>query len=67
MTYAELSTFGRLRKVYRCGPYSMFTRLVQDWGDRLSVEEVGGAGGGLSVEEVGRAGGGAECGRGGRG
>ena len=24
MTYAELSLFGRLRKIMRCGPVSMF-------------------------------------------
>ena len=40
MTYAALSVFGRLRKVYRCGPYSMFLKLVHMWGDRLSPAEV---------------------------
>lgn len=24
MTYEELSVYGRLRKIYRCGPVSMF-------------------------------------------
>lgn len=28
MTYDELSVFGRLRKVAKCGPYSMFLKLV---------------------------------------
>lgn len=40
MTYAELSVFGRLRKVHRCGPYSMFTKLVHMWVDKYSVMEV---------------------------
>ena len=31
MTYDELSMFGRLRKISRCGPYSMFCKLVQTW------------------------------------
>ncbi|MDE0298822.1 MAG: NAD(+) synthase [Candidatus Poribacteria bacterium] len=31
MTYAELSRFGRLRKIHRCGPVSMFERLVHEW------------------------------------
>ena len=40
MTYEELSVFGRLRKVYRCGPYSMFTKLVHMWKDKCTVLEV---------------------------
>ena len=31
MTYAELSRFGRLRKIHRCGPVSMFEKLVHEW------------------------------------
>ena len=31
MTYAELSHFGRLRKVARCGPVSMFQNLLSAW------------------------------------
>lgn len=31
MTYDELSVFGRLRKVYMCGPLSMFTKLLHMW------------------------------------
>lgn len=31
MTYAELSRFGRLRQVERCGPLSMFEQLVHEW------------------------------------
>ncbi|KOS20618.1 Glutamine-dependent NAD(+) synthetase [Escovopsis weberi] len=32
MTYKELSRFGTLRKVYHLGPYSMFLRLLEEWG-----------------------------------
>lgn len=31
MTYAELSRFGQLRKMKRCGPVSMFEKLVEEW------------------------------------
>ena len=31
MTYAELSRFGKLRKIHRCGPLSMFEKLVHEW------------------------------------
>lgn len=41
MTYDELSVFGRLRKVEKCGPYSMFTKLVHEWGSFLSPVQVG--------------------------
>ncbi|KAJ3127900.1 glutamine-dependent NAD(+) synthetase [Nowakowskiella sp. JEL0407] len=43
MSYSELSTYGTLRKVKMCGPFSMFTKLVGDWGGgerKLSVKEV---------------------------
>jgi len=40
MTYDELSVFGRLRKVEKCGPYSMFTKLVHEWGSFLSPPQV---------------------------
>jgi hypothetical protein len=40
MTYDELSVFGRLRKVEKCGPYSMFTKLMHVWGDRISPLQV---------------------------
>jgi len=39
MTYAELSKFGILRKVYRCGAVSMFEKLVYEW-SHLSPTEV---------------------------
>ncbi|KAG9128255.1 glutamine-dependent NAD(+) synthetase [Ceratobasidium sp. 392] len=40
MTYDELSVFGRLRKVEKCGPYSMFCKLVQEWGSILSPTQI---------------------------
>ncbi len=40
MTYDELSVFGRLRKVEKRGPYSMFTKLVHEWGHFLSPTQV---------------------------
>ncbi|KAK3126853.1 hypothetical protein QOZ80_7AG0563980 [Eleusine coracana subsp. coracana] len=40
MTYEELSTYGRLRKIFRCGPVSMFQNLCHRWCGRLSPSEV---------------------------
>jgi NAD+ synthase (glutamine-hydrolysing) len=40
MTYDELSTFGRLRMYNRCGPYSMFCKLVSTWHDKCTPAEV---------------------------
>ena len=40
MTYDELSVFGRLRKIEKCGPYSMFTKLVREWGSVFSPVQV---------------------------
>ena len=40
MTYDELSIFGRLRKVEKCGPYAMFTKLVHEWGNKFSPVQV---------------------------
>lgn len=31
MTYAELSSFGKLRKVDKCGPEAMFVKLYHEW------------------------------------
>lgn len=31
MSYDELSVFGRLRKINKCGPYSMFLNLLHEW------------------------------------
>ncbi|KAL6897338.1 hypothetical protein ACP4OV_007034 [Aristida adscensionis] len=40
MTYEELSIYGRLRKIFRCGPVSMFQNLCHRWCSRLSPSEV---------------------------
>ncbi|EPY50013.1 glutamine-dependent NAD synthetase [Schizosaccharomyces cryophilus OY26] len=40
MTYPELSMFGRLRKIAKCGPFSMFNELIHKWGDHLSPTEI---------------------------
>jgi len=40
MTYDELSVLGRLRKIEKCGPYSMFTKLVREWGSVFSPIQV---------------------------
>lgn len=40
LTYEELSVFGRLRRVYRCGPYSMFCKLIHMWKDKYTIEQV---------------------------
>lgn len=38
LTYEELSLFGQLRKDYRCGPYSMFHKLVSIWKDKKTSD-----------------------------
>lgn len=40
MTYEELSVFGRLRKIEKCGPYSAFTKLIHEWSQRFSPLQV---------------------------
>ncbi|TDG39003.1 hypothetical protein AWZ03_014575 [Drosophila navojoa] len=40
MSYSELSEYGRLRKQFFCGPYSMFCRLVSTWKSDLTPKEV---------------------------
>ncbi|XP_041844861.1 glutamine-dependent NAD(+) synthetase [Melanotaenia boesemani] len=40
MTYSELSVIGRLRKISKCGPFSMFCKLIHMWKDILSPTEV---------------------------
>jgi len=40
MTYQELSIFGRLRKVSKCGPFSMFEKLLHEWSERISPTEI---------------------------
>jgi NAD+ synthase (glutamine-hydrolysing) len=39
MSYAELDTFGKLRKIEKCGPVSMFEKLVVMW-DHLKPREI---------------------------
>ncbi|KAJ3063469.1 glutamine-dependent NAD(+) synthetase [Podochytrium sp. JEL0797] len=36
MTYDDLSIYGTLRRVAKCGPYQMFTSLVNTWGPAMS-------------------------------
>lgn len=40
MTYDELSVFGRLRKVYKFGPWGMWERLIHDWRDKMGPRGV---------------------------
>ncbi|KAI3422949.1 Glutamine-dependent NAD(+) synthetase [Psidium guajava] len=40
MTYEELSVYGRLRKIFRCGPVSMFQNLCYKWGTKLTPAQV---------------------------
>ena len=40
MTYDELGVFGRLRKIDKCGPVSMFQRLLGRWQGACSAAEV---------------------------
>ncbi|XP_078540370.1 glutamine-dependent NAD(+) synthetase isoform X2 [Lissotriton helveticus] len=40
MTYTELSVYGKLRKVSRTGPYSMFCKLVNTWAHICSPRQV---------------------------
>jgi len=40
MTYEELGIYGKLRKVERCGPVSMFTQLLAMWNGVYSASEI---------------------------
>ncbi|GAX84189.1 hypothetical protein CEUSTIGMA_g11612.t1 [Chlamydomonas eustigma] len=40
MTYEELSVFGRLRQIARCGPLSMFRRCLQMWGNMYTAKVI---------------------------
>jgi hypothetical protein len=40
MTYNELSIYGRMRKVDKLGPYGMWSKLLHQWGDKLSPQEI---------------------------
>uniref|UniRef100_A0A8C4HZ84 Glutamine-dependent NAD(+) synthetase n=1 Tax=Dicentrarchus labrax TaxID=13489 RepID=A0A8C4HZ84_DICLA len=37
MTYSELSVIGRLRKISKCGPFSMFCKLIHMWKDCITI------------------------------
>jgi NAD+ synthase (glutamine-hydrolysing) len=39
-TYEELSIMGRLRKIEKFGPYSMFIKLLHDWKDIKTPEQI---------------------------
>uniref|UniRef100_A0AAR2L3W6 Glutamine-dependent NAD(+) synthetase n=1 Tax=Pygocentrus nattereri TaxID=42514 RepID=A0AAR2L3W6_PYGNA len=40
MTYSELSVIGRLRKISKCGAYSMFCKLIHSWRETCSPSQV---------------------------
>uniref|UniRef100_A0A672LSX6 Glutamine-dependent NAD(+) synthetase n=1 Tax=Sinocyclocheilus grahami TaxID=75366 RepID=A0A672LSX6_SINGR len=40
MTYSELSVIGRLRKISKCGPYSMFCKLIHSWKETFTPSQV---------------------------
>ncbi|MCI4383152.1 hypothetical protein PGIGA_G00023120 [Pangasianodon gigas] len=40
MTYSELSVIGKLRKISKCGPYSMFCKLIHSWRESYSPSQV---------------------------
>lgn len=40
MTYEELGVFGYLRKVEKCGPYSMFLKLLHQWSPKLTPRQI---------------------------
>lgn len=40
MTYTELSIFGKLRKVAKAGPYSMFCKLLNMWRHSCTPRQV---------------------------
>lgn len=39
-TYDELHVLGKLRKISKCGPYSMFIKLLHKWGNNLSFTNI---------------------------
>src|SRR5436305_1360461 len=40
MTYDELSIFGKLRKLEKRDPFSMFSKLVHEWSSELRPTQV---------------------------
>jgi NAD+ synthase (glutamine-hydrolysing) len=39
MTYEQLDEFGKLRKIERAGPLSMFEHLLLKWGPHQSIHK----------------------------
>ncbi|GMF05421.1 unnamed protein product [Ambrosiozyma monospora] len=39
-TYKELSVFGRLRKIDKCGPYSAFIKLLHLWQGEKTPDQI---------------------------
>ncbi|KAI8613527.1 hypothetical protein BC830DRAFT_1258240 [Chytriomyces sp. MP71] len=40
MTYDDLSVYGTLRRIMKCGPFSMFTNLVGKWSSSISPTQI---------------------------
>ncbi|WFD02835.1 NAD(+) synthase (glutamine-hydrolyzing) [Malassezia obtusa] len=40
MTYDELSVLGRLRKVEKCGPYTMFLKVLPLWTPKMTPRQI---------------------------
>jgi NAD+ synthase (glutamine-hydrolysing) len=40
MTYNELSTMGRARKIDKCGPFSMFYSLATSWRQHTPMQVI---------------------------
>lgn len=40
ISYDHLTVFGRLRKISRYGPVSMFFALWRQWKDQMTVQQV---------------------------
>ncbi|EEH48540.2 glutamine-dependent NAD(+) synthetase [Paracoccidioides brasiliensis Pb18] len=40
MTYTELSLFGRLRKISKCGPFGMYEKLLHMWPEQHTPSEI---------------------------
>lgn len=40
MTYNELSVFGRLRKINKCGPFGMYEKLLHMWPEQYTPRQV---------------------------
>ena len=40
LTYKELSVFGRLRKVSKLGPFGTWEKLIHEWQDIMTPQEI---------------------------